>query len=84
MPYTIKRVGRRYQVVNTETGDVKAESTSKAKAERQLRLLKGLEKGWTPSGEDTYTRKVNGRKVTLKVTGGKGRGSKRGTEKAAR
>lgn len=77
MPYAIRRRGTKYQVVNTETGDVKAESTSKAKAERQLKLLRGVEHGWTPTGEaDKYTRKVNGRTVSLHIVGGKSRGTK--------
>lgn len=84
MPYAIKRKGRQYQVVNTETGDIKASSTSKAKAEKQLRLLRGLEHGWTPTGQDTFTRKIKGRKVTVHVSGGKkDRGThKQGTESA--
>ena len=76
MPYAMRRKGSKYQVYNKDTGEVKAESTSKAKAERQLRLLRGIEHGWTPTGDDTYTRKVNGRKVTLHVTGGKKSGAK--------
>ena len=75
MPYAIRRKGTRYQVVNSETGEVKAESTSRAKAERQIRLLRGIEHGWTPTGDgETFTRNINGRKTTLRVTGGKGRG----------
>lgn len=76
VPYEIKRKGSKYQVVNKETGEVKAEATSKSKAERQLRLLRGIEHGWTPSGGDKYTRTVNGKKVTLHLVGGKGRGTK--------
>ncbi len=70
MPYAIKRKGSKYQVVNTDTGEVKS-TTTKAKAEKQLRLLKGIEKGWEPTGEsDTYTRRINGKNVRLHVTGG--------------
>lgn len=71
MPYSVRKKGSRYEVVNTATGDVKARSTSKAKAERQLRILKGIERGWEPSGEkDIYTRRINGKRVKLRVTGG--------------
>jgi hypothetical protein len=70
MPYKIKRTGNKYQVVNTETGQAKSKPTSKAKAERQLKLLRGIEHGWTPTGEpDTYTRTLNGKQVKLKVGG---------------
>lgn len=48
MPYEIKKDGDTYQVVNKETGDVKAtheEPEAKEKAEKQVALLHDLEKG---------------------------------------
>ncbi len=66
MPYVVRRQGNRYQVVNTETGKVHS-TTTKAKAEKQVRLLRGVEKGWTPAGEGTYTKQVNGRNVNLRI-----------------
>lgn len=46
MPYEIKPVdGDGFNVVNSETGEVKANHTSKENAERQVRLLHELEKG---------------------------------------
>ncbi len=89
MPYKVERHGRQYAVVNTKTGEIKAKSTSKEKAERQARLLRGIEHGWKPTGEkDTYTRTVNGRKTTVRIyaSSGKNRltpvegGKKSGTE----
>ena len=46
MPVKIKKVDG-YQV---RTDGVKAKSTTKAKAERQRRLLEGVERGWKPTG----------------------------------
>lgn len=66
MPYAIKRKGSRYQVVNTETGHVYS-TTTRAKAERQLHLLKGVERDWQPNQDGTYSRTVNGRKVNLRI-----------------
>ncbi len=39
MPYEIKKKGTRYQVKNSDTNDVKAKATTKAKAKAQVRLL---------------------------------------------
>ena len=67
MPYEIRRKGNRYQVVNKETGKVMS-TTTHAKATKQLRLLQGVEKNWTPTGEHgVYTRKVNGKHVKLRI-----------------
>lgn len=49
MPYKVKPTDGKFQVVNTETGAVKAKATSKTKAEKQVRLLRGVEAGWKPS-----------------------------------
>jgi len=52
MPYEIKSVDGGYEVVNSETGDVKAKHTDKADAERQVRLLNAIEhdEGFEPHG----------------------------------
>lgn len=66
MPYAVRRKGSKYQVVNTSTGQVHS-TTTKQKAEKQLRLLKGVEKDWTPTGDGSYTRKINGKQVKLRI-----------------
>ena len=66
MPYQVRRKGNRYQVVNTETGKIHS-TTTRAKAEKQLRVLKGIEKDWTATGDGAYTRKINGKQVKLRV-----------------
>jgi hypothetical protein len=46
MPYKIEPDGENYNVVNEETGDIKATHTppdAKEKAERQVSLLNGIE-----------------------------------------
>lgn len=55
MPYEIKADGDNYQVVNTDTGAVKATHQppdAKQKAEKQVHLLEGLEHGWEPGNGD--------------------------------
>jgi hypothetical protein len=46
MPYAIKPIPKTkmVKVVNTQTGEVKAKKTTKAKAENQIKLLTRLEK----------------------------------------
>ena len=48
MPYTLKKVDG-YQVRGPS--GVHAKSTTLAKAKRQMRLLHGVEYGWTPTGK---------------------------------
>lgn len=46
MPYEIRKNGENYEVVNKDTGDVKATHEppdAKEKAERQLKLLEAVE-----------------------------------------
>lgn len=45
MPYNIVKTGKCYKVVNTASGKVHAECTSEAKAQAQVRLLRGIEAG---------------------------------------
>lgn len=66
MPYGMKRKGNRYQVVNTETGKVYS-TTTREKAQKQLALLKSLEKGYTETGDGEFTRTVNGKKQRIRV-----------------
>lgn len=52
MPYEIVRHAKDdYSVVNAETGKVHAKHTSRAKAEAQVRLLRGVEHGMVPMGQ---------------------------------
>ena len=54
MPYSIIRIGKnRYKVINTETGEVHAEGTSKAKAKAQIRVMQAAEHNpdWHPTGK---------------------------------
>jgi hypothetical protein len=51
MPYEVKASGDNYQVINKDTGEVKATHTppdAKEKAEKQVRLLEGIEHGMVP------------------------------------
>jgi hypothetical protein len=52
MPYEIKHIENDgYEVVNKDTGDVKAHHATKEDAERQVRLLEAIEHdpGWEPT-----------------------------------
>lgn len=52
MPHAvIKAGGGMFKVVNTSTGKVHAEKTTLAKAEAQLRLLRGVEHGMKVRGK---------------------------------
>lgn len=53
MPYTIKKISPKcWSVVNTETSKVHSRCTTKARAEAQIRLLRGIESGnWKPTGK---------------------------------
>lgn len=43
MPYKVRESGGKWDVVNTETDEVKATHDTKEEAERQVRLLHALE-----------------------------------------
>jgi hypothetical protein len=49
MPYTMQKVDGGYSVKSPH--GTKAKKTSKKKAKSQVRLLRGVEHGWTPTGE---------------------------------
>ena len=51
MPYSMRKLPRSdlYRVRNTETGDIKAKATTKAKAEAMIRLLNAVNHGFQPS-----------------------------------
>ena len=51
MPYSVRKKGTKFQVINKQTGDVKGTHDSRVKAERQMRLLYGVEHGWKPTGK---------------------------------
>ena len=51
MPYEIRQSGENYEVINKDTGDVKATHTppdAQEKAERQVKLLHMIENGGEP------------------------------------
>jgi len=56
MPVKVKKVDG-YKV--THGGKVSAKKTSKAKAERQANLLRGVEHGWKPTGKPARDRRPN-------------------------
>jgi len=56
MPYKIEKDGDNYNVINEDSGEIKAvhePPDAKEKAERQVRLLEAIEHdpGWEPSGD---------------------------------
>jgi len=51
MPYSIRKKGNKYIVLNKETGKVKGTHTSRHKAIAQMRLLYGIEGGMKPTGK---------------------------------
>lgn len=50
MPYEVKDApdGNGYEVVNSDTGEVKAKHATREEANRQVRLLEGIEHGVKP------------------------------------
>jgi len=54
MPVKVRKVNG-YRV--STPGGVKAKSTTKVKAQRQTRLLRGVEHGWKPTGKPARKRK---------------------------
>jgi hypothetical protein len=57
MPYAIRKRGKKWAVVNTETGKVKGTHDSKSKAQKQINLLRGVEHGWHPTGAPARKKK---------------------------
>lgn len=51
MPYAIRKRDTKFAVINTETGKTKGTHTSRIKAQRQVNLLRGVERGWKPTGK---------------------------------
>lgn len=53
MPYAMQKLkGKdRYRVINTHTGEVHAKDTTKANAERQLKILRAAETGHPIGGK---------------------------------
>ncbi len=49
MPYSVRKRGTKYVTINKRTGDVKGTHATKAKAERQRRLLEGIKHGRKPT-----------------------------------
>jgi len=50
MPYAIRKRDDKFVVINTDTGHVKGTHASRAKAQLQINLLRGVEHGWKPTG----------------------------------
>lgn len=48
MPVKIRKTDHKYRV--STPGGTKAKGTTKAKAQRQANLLRGVEHGWRPTG----------------------------------
>jgi hypothetical protein len=63
MPYQIEKLpSGKFRVVNTETGEIHAKSTTKKNAQAQINLLRGVEHGdWKPTGKK---KSGNGIKMT--------------------
>lgn len=61
MPYSIRKVPGGYAVVNTATGKVHSKRTTKANAEAQVRLLRGREHGFKPTGKTSRKQRRGGR-----------------------
>lgn len=59
MPYTIEKEGSCFKVINKKTGKVFAKCTTKAKAELQLNLLRGVEHGFVPTGKKAKNESLN-------------------------
>jgi hypothetical protein len=51
MPYALLKVSGGYSVVNTASGKIHSKHTTLPKAEAQLRLLRGVEHGFHPTGK---------------------------------
>lgn len=56
MPWTIRKVGGGKVSVSTP-GGIKAKATTPQKAQAQVRLLRGVEHGWRPTGKKKKKRK---------------------------
>jgi hypothetical protein len=50
----------KFRVRNTETGGIKGSNMSKDAAQKQFRLLEGVEHGWTPTNRDAGTAPLAG------------------------
>lgn len=48
MPYKIEKQGRKFVVINKDTGKIKGTHDTKEKAVAQLRLLYAIEEGLNP------------------------------------
>lgn len=49
MPYSIKKQGKLFVTYNKDTGHAAGHHVTKAKANAQMRLLRGIEHGWKPT-----------------------------------
>jgi hypothetical protein len=51
MPYALKANNGSFAVINSQTGDVKAKRTTKARGKKQIKLLEAVDHGWKPTGK---------------------------------
>ena len=49
MPYKLVKKGDKYEVINSKTGKSHGVHATKEKAQKQMRLLYGIESGWEPT-----------------------------------
>ncbi len=86
----MRKSGKCYKVVNKSTGRVHAKCTSRKRAESQLRLLRGIEHGWKPTGSRKsrksakHSRKARGSRKSRKSAkhSRKARGSRKSRKSA--
>ncbi|KPJ51423.1 MAG: hypothetical protein AMJ38_00540 [Dehalococcoidia bacterium DG_22] len=63
MPYAIEKRGKKWAVVNKDTGKVKGTHSSRAAAQRQVNLLRGVEHGWKPTGKKARDKRKKAKKT---------------------
>lgn len=51
MPYKIEKRGKKYAVINMDTGMMKGMHSSRMKAQKQMNLMRAIEHGWKPTGK---------------------------------
>lgn len=58
MPYVIRKVRNQdcYRVYNKETGKIHAKCSTRENATKQLRLLRAVDHGWSPSRSKSRSR----------------------------
>lgn len=63
MPYALRKTSKGWGVINTETGKWKSKDIPKERAQRQMRLLYGIESGkWKPTFSKETLKKAASKK----------------------